>query len=57
MPRPGEIIDLSGKVIGHHTGLWRYTIGQGAKLPGLPERTFVAQKDPESNRLLVVPGQ
>ncbi|GJJ12536.1 hypothetical protein Clacol_006779 [Clathrus columnatus] len=53
----GEIIDPTGKSLGRHTGLWKYTIGQGAKIPGLPKRMYVAWKDPENNRLLVVPGQ
>ena len=26
--RPGDIVDLSGKVLGRHTGFWHYTIGQ-----------------------------
>lgn len=54
---PGEIIDFNGNVIGRHSGLWRYTIGQGAKIPGLPQRAFVVQKDPTNNRLVVVCGQ
>ena len=26
--RPGDIVDLSGKVLGRHNGFWHYTIGQ-----------------------------
>ena len=26
--REGDIVDLSGKVLGHHNGFWHYTIGQ-----------------------------
>lgn len=26
--RPGDIVDLSGKVLGHHNGFWHYTVGQ-----------------------------
>ncbi|MBF2077141.1 MAG: tRNA 2-thiouridine(34) synthase MnmA [Synechococcales cyanobacterium T60_A2020_003] len=27
-PKPGDIVDQSGKVLGHHTGIHNYTIGQ-----------------------------
>jgi tRNA-specific 2-thiouridylase len=26
--RPGHIVDASGKILGHHTGFWKYTVGQ-----------------------------
>ena len=26
--RPGDIVDEQGKILGHHTGFWKYTIGQ-----------------------------
>ncbi|EPQ57770.1 tRNA 5-methylaminomethyl-2-thiouridylate-methyltransferase [Gloeophyllum trabeum ATCC 11539] len=56
-PKPGDIVDLeTGKVVGQHQGLWTYTIGQGAKIRGLPEKAFVAKKDPKSNVVYVVPG-
>ncbi|EED82467.1 predicted protein [Postia placenta Mad-698-R] len=56
-PRQGPIIDLqTGKQLGTHTGLWTYTIGQNARLPGMPERMFVAKKDAERNEIYVVPS-
>ncbi|KAF8590041.1 5-methylaminomethyl-2-thiouridylate-methyltransferase [Ramaria rubella] len=55
-PKPGDIVSLDGKVLAQHQGLWRYTIGQGAKIRGLRERMFVALKDPALNQILVVPG-
>lgn len=27
-PQPGNIVDVSGKILGTHSGYWRYTIGQ-----------------------------
>lgn len=27
-PRPGKIVDTSGKVLGEHMGYWNYTVGQ-----------------------------
>ncbi|KAH7914022.1 tRNA-specific 2-thiouridylase [Hygrophoropsis aurantiaca] len=56
-PKPGSIVDLTtGREMGTHNGLWAYTIGQGAKVPGLPQRMFVAKKDMANNIVYVVPG-
>lgn len=46
----------TGNQVGVHQGLWSYTIGQGAKISGMPQRMFVAAKDPEINTIFVVPG-
>jgi len=46
----GDFIDVSGKVIGRHNGIWNYTIGQRKKLGttfGKP--MFVLNIDHESN--------
>jgi tRNA-specific 2-thiouridylase len=42
--------------VGEHAGLWNFTIGQGAKVNGLKEKTFVAKKDIPRNIIYVVPG-
>ncbi|KAF8511133.1 tRNA-specific 2-thiouridylase [Hysterangium stoloniferum] len=55
-PNPGDIVDLNGKIVGQHQGLWRYTIGQGAKISGLRNRMFVASRDHLLNQIVVVPG-
>lgn len=56
-PKPGPIINLeTGFQVGEHTGLWNFTIGQGAKVNGLKEKTFVAKKDIPKNIIYVVPG-
>lgn len=58
----GEIVTPSGEVIGHHSGLMFYTIGQrqGLGIGGLAaygdEPWFVAAKDLATNRLTVVQG-
>ncbi|GAA5878388.1 hypothetical protein JCM16303_002756 [Sporobolomyces ruberrimus] len=54
-PSPGNIVDTEGKVLARHEGLWQYTVGEGARLSGLPEKLFVARKDIERNALVVVP--
>lgn len=54
---PGPIIDLTtNKEIGKHTGLWTYTIGEKAKIGGMPMKMYVAKKDPRKNIVYVVPG-
>ena len=42
--------------MGEHAGPWNFTIGQGAKVSGLKEKTFVAKKDILKNIIYVVPG-
>ncbi|OCH93829.1 tRNA 5-methylaminomethyl-2-thiouridylate-methyltransferase [Obba rivulosa] len=56
-PCQGQIVDhITGKVLGTHQGLWSFTIGQNARIPGMPERMCVARKDPSKNEVRVVPG-
>ncbi len=61
--RPGEIIDLSGRVLGRHDGLMYYTLGQRKGLGiggvnfGSGESWFVIGKDMQNNRLLVQQGE
>jgi len=52
--KPGDIVDTEGKVLGRHSGLARYTIGQRQGL-GLAsnERLYVLQLDTVGNRLVV----
>lgn len=53
-PRPGPILEIDTKVrLGQHNGLWTYTIGQGARLPGLARKLFVAGKDHQRNAIYV----
>lgn len=58
--KAGEIVDLDGKVVGKHTGLMHYTMGQRKGLgiggQGNGEPWFVADKDLEKNQLIVVQG-
>ena len=52
--RPGDIVDNEGKILGKHTGLAYYTVGQRQGL-GLSSnrRLYVIKLDAESNRLVV----
>ncbi|KAI0080508.1 5-methylaminomethyl-2-thiouridylate-methyltransferase [Panus rudis PR-1116 ss-1] len=56
-PRPGRIIDqTTGQVVGSHQGLWQYTIGQNARVRGMKEKMYVAEKNPKTNDIFIVPG-
>ncbi|KJA24229.1 hypothetical protein HYPSUDRAFT_136638 [Hypholoma sublateritium FD-334 SS-4] len=55
--KSGPIINkLTGKTIGEHTGLWNFTVGQNARVGGVPEKLFVAEKDVKNNTIYLVPG-
>jgi len=52
--KPGSIYDIeNNRYLGTHQGLWRYTIGQKARIPGMAEQMVVAKKDVETNVLHV----
>ncbi len=58
-PNPGDIVDVETKeVIGRHTGLMNYTIGQrrNVGISGNDKRHFVCGKDVEKNILYVCFG-
>jgi len=54
--QPGPIVDLAGKQLGAHTALWRFTIGQRARLSGSPQALYVVSKDASTNTIVVAPG-
>lgn len=50
----GNIINLDGKIIGKHNGLFNYTIGQKKRLDiNTNEKTYVIKKDINKNILIV----
>ncbi|HHY85708.1 MAG TPA: tRNA 2-thiouridine(34) synthase MnmA [Verrucomicrobia bacterium] len=50
----GEIVDLQGRVLGHHDGIEFYTIGQRRGLGiSSPRPLYVIELDPETNRVIV----
>lgn len=56
-PKPGPIIELeTGRTLGTHDGLWTFTIGQNARIPGCSRKMFVSKKNVEKNEIYVVPG-
>lgn len=50
---PGEIVDTSGRVVGEHGGLHRYTVGQRRGLGSGERPRYVVRMERESNRLVV----
>jgi len=56
---PGEIVDLSGRVLGQHRGVIHYTIGQrkGLGIGGLGDPLYVVKLDPETGRVFVGPKE
>jgi tRNA-specific 2-thiouridylase len=54
--RKGDIIDHTGKVVGQHEGLHRFTVGQRGKLGvALGERMYVKRLDKENNVVELAP--
>jgi tRNA-specific 2-thiouridylase len=54
---PGEIVDLSGRVLGEHRGVVHFTVGQrrGIEIGGSPEPLYVVRIEPDERRLVVGP--
>ena len=51
---PGDFVDASGRVLGRHRGLIRYTIGQRRGLGGVGGgRLYVSGIDPAANRVIL----
>jgi tRNA-uridine 2-sulfurtransferase len=61
---PGPIVDLDGREVGRHDGVWRYTVGQrrGLRLDtprgtGRPGRRFVVDVDAVRSTVVVGPRE
>jgi tRNA-specific 2-thiouridylase len=55
----GEVVTREGRVLGYHTGIHNFTVGQreGLNLGGLPRPVYVIELDPEKNRVIVGPAE
>ena len=57
-PSPGLICDQTGQTIGHHDGLWNYTVGQRSGLSvNSPQALYVIELDPHGNTVIVGPRE
>ncbi len=54
----GDVVDTDGRVLAHHTGAARFTVGQrrGLGVSG-PEPSYVLEIDAPANRVVVGPGE
>jgi tRNA-specific 2-thiouridylase len=54
---PGEIVDLSGRVVGQHPGVVHFTVGQrrGITIGGQQQPLYVVRIEPDQRRLVVGP--
>lgn len=53
-PKPGAIVTTEGKVLGQHTGIHRYTVGQRKGIGiSAPEPLYVIKVDAEKNQVVV----
>jgi len=58
LPGAGDIVDTTGRVIGHHEGIHRYTIGQRRGMGIANERAlYVISIDAEKNRVTAGPAE
>jgi tRNA-specific 2-thiouridylase len=52
--RPGDVVDVSGRALGSHRGLVRFTVGQRRGLGiSAAERKYVVELRPESNTVVM----
>jgi tRNA-specific 2-thiouridylase len=51
----GDIVDISGKKVGEHSGFWKYTVGQrkGLGIGGAAEPYYVVELDGANNKVIV----
>ncbi|XP_041981518.1 mitochondrial tRNA-specific 2-thiouridylase 1 [Aricia agestis] len=55
--RKGQFIDIdNGKVVGEHSGIHKWTVGQRCCLKDWKDAYFVFKKDMTTNNIYVVPG-
>lgn len=55
--KPGPMVNRDGKIVGQHTGIIDYTIGQRKGLGAFGQPTFVIDKNASTNQLVVGPNE
>lgn len=57
-PREGSFVDMdTGKVVGTHSGVHSWTVGQRCHIGGVPSAYYVARLCPRTQQITVVAGQ
>lgn len=55
--KDGNIVDLDGKVLGHHKGIWNYTIGQRKGIGvSATEPLYVLELRKDTNEVVIGPA-
>lgn len=44
----------TGEIVGEHTGIHKWTLGQRSRIQSLPEPSFIGRKNVENNIIYVV---
>ncbi len=58
LPLPGDIVDLSGRIVGRHNGLFEYTVGQRRGLNvALGYPAYVVRLERAENRVVIGPRE
>ncbi|RMH40511.1 MAG: tRNA 2-thiouridine(34) synthase MnmA [Deltaproteobacteria bacterium] len=59
LPRAGDVVDRTGRVVGRHAGVHRYTLGQrrGLGAIGRGQPAYVVDLDAATNRVVVGPRE
>lgn len=52
----GDFVTVDGQRLHQHNGFTAYTVGQGARLQGMPEKWFVVGKRKKDHAVIVAPG-
>lgn len=56
-PTIGNFIDIeTGSIVGQHSGIHNWTLGQGCLLGGLKVAYYIAEKNPSTQDIFVAPG-
>ena len=58
-PKPGRILDLQGRQLGSHKGIFNFTVGQrkGLSIGGSPQPLYVLRMDAFNNEVIVGPRE
>ena len=56
-PKIGNIVDQNNSIVSTHDGYWNFSIGQRARIAGLPSAKYVVDIIPDTNTIVVADKQ